>query len=198
MAIVDPNSKELDRKPRYHVRAGKKVFKVVVSTRQDINDKQQVRVHCLVVKDLDRDNPKEDPPNDLLMACDARLWNTERGAAAMGRMARALKFLEPFDTDNDVDWLNKVMTSNSGVFVGLIKLDNYVGRDNKPHTSAEIAEFFPYDGEIDPAWEAQADAQFSKWEKDRAAAEEKRAKYASQGGGGRGAGGYQQRDGDPF
>lgn len=202
MPIADPNSKKIDLKPRFHVRVGKKLFKVVSSTRGPTDEhgnpikhdehgrlvNQWVRVRCVVVKDLERDSQTEDPPNDFGMSCDARLWNTERGAAMMARFARGLKYMQAFDTDDDVLWLEKIISSNDGVFVGTVKVDSPTV-DGKVRHYAEIESFAPYEGEKDlDAWQALADRSYEE----QAKAIEERAKREKRGGGG-GYGGGKRR-----
>lgn len=198
MPIADPNSKDIDRKPRYHVRAGKKVFKVVSSTRgptdesgnlitHDENGREiskWVRVRCVVVKDLDPDSKTEDPPNDFGMSTEARLWNTARGAAGMARFARGLKYMQAFDTDDDNVWLNQIIASNDGVFVGTVKVDSPVV-DGKVRHYAEIESFAPYEGPKDEAWQTLVDKSYDEQVK----AIEEAAKRRSSGYGGRRKGG---------
>lgn len=199
MPIADPNNKDIDRVPRYHVRAGKKVFKIVSSDRQMMESgNQRVAVRCVVVKDLERESKTEDPPTDYGMSCDARLWNTERGAAGMARFARALKYMQAFDTDDDDLWLNKVVCSNDGVFVGTVKVDSPEINGKVRHYS-EIESFAPYEGEIDAAWQVLADKSYEEHAKaveERAKREAARSRgggYRRKSGGGAGA-----SESDPF
>lgn len=184
MAIVDPNNKDIDRKPRFHVRAGKKLFKVVSSTRQMMDSgSQAVRVRCVVVKDLMPDSKTEDPANDVGLSCDARLWNTERGALGMARFARGLKYMQAFDTDDDGLWLESILSSNDGVFLGEVKVDAVTGNDGKVKHYAEIDKFAPYDGPKEPAWQELVDRSYEEAVK---AAEEREKRKSRSGGGGGG------------
>lgn len=192
MPIADPNSKDIDRKPRYHVRAGKKVFKVVSSSRGPADENgnlqtqddqgrpvsQWVRVRCVVVKDMEPDSKTEDPANDHGMSCDARLWNTARGAAGMARFARGLKYMQAFDTDDDALWLQTIIGSNDGVFVGTVKVDSPT-IDGKVRHYSEIESFAPYEGPKDEAWQALVDKSYDEQVK----AIEEAAKRRSSGGG---------------
>lgn len=189
MPIVDPSNKDIDRKPRYHVRAGKKVFAVVSTDRSVMEDSgnEKVSVRCVVVRDLEPDSKTEDPPSDHGMSCDARLWNTERGRAGMARFARGLKYTQPFDTDDANVWQNQILASNNGVFVGVVKVDSPT-IDGKTRHFSEIESFSPYEGEIDPGWQALVDASYE--EQAKALIErQKRQEKGGYGGRGRSRGG---------
>lgn len=190
MAVVDPKSKEIEKKPRFHCREGRALFAITKYHRENVgrDDKPMVHVAIVCVKDQKAADPKLDPEKDEGLSCKIRLFDTDTGRRHFGLLARALKYNEPFDTESDDD-LDKVFSSNGGIFWGKVKVEK--------EQYAEVTEFAPYVGEHDPEWAALIEKGELDYDEMMARKAQRQDRQRSTGGGG-GGGGRPSDDGVPF
>lgn len=212
--VIDPNSADVDdlRPTRFSCREGAKVFAMVAMSR-DQTDKGTpfADFRMVAVKDLrppssgpyDSSERYRDRENDVGLTARLRFHGTPAGVRRLGNFAKATGYdkpirFSPYGADGKPDPKGEnddvfEVVKHAAYFVGKVEVN--VSTDGK-REYAEITDWKPYRGEVDPAWEATIDAALAEWdrlEKERAA---KAARGGGKGGGGKGGKGKadQQQD----
>jgi hypothetical protein len=141
---INPNDPKHSLTPRYICRPGRAVFAVTRFARTETkNLTPMVEIGVVCVKDPKRPDPKTDPSTDVGLPCRLRLYVTERGQRHWGLLAQALGFTDGYDNEIDDD-VEKMLSSNKGVFIGEVKVDE--GK------WAEIVDYARYTGAFEPDW----------------------------------------------
>lgn len=212
--VIDPNSKEVDdlRPKRFSARPGPKVFHMVAMTR----DKTDRGTHyadfrMVAVADLrpakdgryPSDPRYQDRENDVGCTARLRFHGTEGGMRRLGNFAKTNGYTKPVrfspygeDGASDPAGVNDdvfEVVRAAGYFVGKVEVDIPAERDGSPgkREFAEIVDWRPFKGEIDPGWAEVVNAAAEDWERIEKEQEARKARGRGKGGGagGRGGGG---------
>lgn len=144
MPIIDPNDTS-DSKPgagkRWLVREGNKVWAITGFTRPNWGGTPALAVSMVVIKDLEPADANMAPPSDEGLSSTARFSLEPDRIVWLKRLAQALDYHQPFDTDSDED-LNRVFSSNKGIVVGACKHRPYTPKgSNTTRTSSEVRNY---------------------------------------------------------
>lgn len=181
--MIDPNEDQNPPEPeRWHCEDGRKVFAARGMRRfKTPGGTDGLEISFVCVDDLETQNPED---NDVGLTAQLTVWVTPRGTWPLGRLAKAMGYLEKFDPRDDEAVEAAI---GGGYFIGTVEVEEYERNNGKIGTKAKIEEGNPepYEGDVDPAWadivNASA-AEYAEWLEER----NKRSQNRSQGRGGSG------------